>query len=81
MNSDKNWRHEIFDIGYGNSVSVNALINVIKGIINPDFNNIVYKDAKWYDVKDTLADTGKMYEWFGFRPKYDIESGLRLWLS
>ena len=81
MNSDKSWRHEIFDVGYGNSISVNNLVTLIKNIINPNFDNIIYEDDKWYDVSNTLADTTKMYDWFGFKPKYDIETGLKMWLD
>ena len=79
LESDKEWKNEVFDIGYGSSTSVNDLIDMLKGLINPTFDKVVYKDEKAYDVKETLANTNKLYEWFGYRPKYDIKKGLREW--
>lgn len=79
LESNKDWRNEVFDIGYGSSTSVNELIDILKGIINPTFDKVVYQDEKPYDVKETLANTYKLYEWFGYRPKYDIKKGLREW--
>ena len=79
LESDKEWKNEVFDIGYGESTTVNELIDILKGIINPTFDKVVYQDEKPYDVKATLANTNKLYEWFGYRPKYDIKKGLREW--
>lgn len=79
LESNKEWKNETFDIGYGSSTSVNELISTLKDIINPEFDKVVYQDEKAYDVKETLANTDKLYEWFGYRPKYDIKKGLREW--
>lgn len=79
LESDKEWKNEVFDIGYGSSTSVNELIYTLKGIINPTFDKVVYQDEKPYDVNTTLADPSKLEEWFGFRPKYNIEKGLQKW--
>lgn len=79
LESDKDWKNEVFDIGYGKSTTVNELINMLKGIINPTFDKVVYQDEKSYDVKATLANANKLYEWFGFKPKYDIKKGLYKW--
>lgn len=81
LESDKVWKNEVFDIGYGSSTSVNELIDVLKSIINPAFNKVVYEDEKGYDVKQTLANPNKLYEWFNFTPKYSIEEGLSKWLK
>lgn len=78
--SDKEWKNETFDIGYGSNISINELIDKLKKIVNPTFNILQYTDEKQYDVKETLADTDKLYNWFGFRPKYNIENGLKDWL-
>ena len=77
--SDKIWKNEVFDIGYGSSTSVNELIDILKEIININYDKVVYQDEKPYDVKTTLANTNKLYEWFGFKPRYDIKNGLREW--
>lgn len=79
LESDKDWKNEVFDIGYGKSTTVNELIDILKGIINPTFDKVVYESAKPYDVKETLANPNKLYEWFGFKPKYNIKEGLYKW--
>ena len=76
VESDKRWKNEVFDVGYGESTTVNELIDILKEIINPSFNNIIYEDEKGYDVKTTLANPSKLYKWFGFKPIYDIRNGL-----
>ena len=80
LESDKSWKNEVFDIGYGSSTTVNELIDILKGIINQTFDKVVYEDEKHYDVKQTLASPNKLNEWFGFRPKYNIKKGLETWL-
>lgn len=80
LESDKVWKNEVFDIGYGETTSVNELISILKVIINPSFDKVVYEDEKGYDVKQTLANPNKLYEWFNFTPKYSIEEGLDKWL-
>ena len=79
LESDKEWKNEVFDIGYGESTTVNELIEILKEFINPTFDKVVYQDEKPYDVKATLANTNKLYEWFGFKPKYNIKKGLQKW--
>ena len=79
IESDKYWKNEVFDIGYGESTTVNELIDMLKELINPSFDNVIYQDKKPYDVKATLANTDKLYKWFGFKPKYDIKKGLYKW--
>lgn len=79
IESDKEWKNEVFDIGYGESTTVNELIDILKSIININYDKVIYQDEKPYDVKATLANTNKLYEWFGFRPKYNIKNGLREW--
>ena len=77
IDSDKNWENEVFDIGYGTSTTINELIDILKEYINPTFDNIIYEEEKPYDVNTTLATTDKLYEWFGFKPKYNLKRGLK----
>lgn len=81
VESDKDWKNEVFDIGYGKKTTVSELVNILKDIINPSFDKIIYEQEKPYDVKETLADTNKLYQWFGFKPQYDIKAGLDKWLG
>ena len=76
VESDKEWKNEVFDIGYGSSISVNFLVAILKSIINPSYNKVVYESEKKHDVRETLADTTKLYEWFSFKPQIDIKTGL-----
>lgn len=81
LESDKSWKNEVFDVGYGSSTSVNELISTLKDIINQEFDKVVYQDEKAYDVKETLANPNKLYEWFGFKPRFCLEKGLNKWLN
>lgn len=81
LESDKEWKNEVFDVGFGKSTTVNELVKILKNHINPTWNKITYEQEKPYDVKETLANPNKLYEWFGFRPQYDIKTGLDKWLS
>lgn len=80
LESDKDWKNEVFDIGYGKSTTVNELVKILKNHINPTWNKIIYEQEKPYDVKETLANPNKLYEWFNFKPQYDIKTGLDKWL-
>lgn len=80
VESDKLWKNEVFDVGFGKSTTVNELVKILKNHINPTWNKIVYEQEKPYDVKTTLANPNKLYEWFGFKPQYDIKTGLDKWL-
>ena len=81
LESDKSWKNEAFDIGYGKSTTVNELIDILKNLINPAYDKVIYQDEKPYDVKVTLADSDKLYEWFGYRPRYQIKDGLYIFIK
>ena len=79
LESDNDWKNEVFDIGYGSGTTVNELIDILKSLINPSFDKVVYESEKPYDVKETLADTSRLEKWFSFKPRYNIRQGLELW--
>ena len=81
VESDKLWKNEVFDIGFGKNTTINELIKILKNIINPSYDKIIYEQEKPYDVKETLASPNELYEWFHFVPKYSIEEGLSKWLK
>jgi UDP-glucuronate 4-epimerase len=81
LESDKDWKNEVFDIGYGKSTTVNELIDILKNLINPTYDKVIYQDEKPYDVMETLADTDKLYEWFGYRPRHQIKDGLNIFIK
>lgn len=81
MNSDKKWHHEIFNIGYGNSISINKLVEIIKNEIDPNFNKIEYSNNALGDVNKTLASNKKIQEWFNEYPKIDIKIGIKKYVD
>lgn len=63
------------NIGTGQSITINKLAEIIKGIYNAN-SNIGYKPARKGDIIYSSADIGKARS-LGFYPKTDIESGLQ----
>jgi len=56
---------------------VNELFYKIQEILNKDEIEPVYKAPRPGDLHHSLADTSKARKLLGFKPRYDIESGLR----
>ena len=80
MNSDKQWHHEIFDIGYGKPISINELIKIISNNINKKYN-IIYKDFAKGDVNKTISSNKKIKKWFNETPKIDINEGIKKYIN
>ena len=77
MESDKKWKCEVFDIGRGYPITINKVIDVLKDILYEEgFDNIVYEKPKPYDVKLTVANSGKIRDFLGFVCKTGIDDGL-----
>ena len=81
MNSFKQWQHEIFNIGYGHSISVNELVDIIRNYINPSYNKITYKGDAEGDVNKTLAINTKIKEWFNESPEITIKEGIKKYID
>jgi UDP-glucuronate 4-epimerase len=81
MECDKEWHSEVFDVGYGESVEVNRVIDILKSYINPNFNNVEYVEERKCDVKKTLSSPTKLYEIVGYKPQISIETGLSMMLN
>ena len=81
MNSNKQWHHEIFNIGYGNSISVNELVQTIINNIDKDYNKIIYKENAIGDVDKTYASNKKIKEWFNDYPKINIYCGIKKYIE
>ena len=75
IESDRVWKNEVFDVGYGESVSVNRLIELIGDKLGKK-PIVEYADERKCDVKSTLSSTDKLYEWFGYKPTTDIKTGV-----
>ncbi|MCD6456314.1 MAG: GDP-mannose 4,6-dehydratase [Methanophagales archaeon] len=66
---------EVFNVGGGSRVSVNELIRKIEEITG-EKARINYIEKQKGDVRDTLADTGKIRV-LGWKPRVKIEEGLK----
>lgn len=82
MESDNKWKCEVFDIGRGYPITINKVIDVLKDILYEEgFDNIVYEKPKPYDVKLTVANSGKIRDFLGFVCKTGIDDGLEKYIS
>jgi nucleoside-diphosphate-sugar epimerase len=67
---------EVVNIACGERTSVKELVRMLCGVIGRDVTP-VYEEARRGDVKHSLADIGKAKKLLGYRPKYDMEHGLK----
>jgi UDP-glucose 4-epimerase len=67
---------EVFNIGGGSRISVSGLIEEIENIMGKNAK-IKYVEKQKGDVRDTLADVNKARKELGWKPKVEIEEGLR----
>ncbi len=65
----------IYNVGSGNSTSINELTGMIARILGKNIAP-VYEPAHSGDVKDSLASIEKARS-FGYQPKYSLEQGLQ----
>ncbi|MBC7263244.1 MAG: GDP-mannose 4,6-dehydratase [Chloroflexi bacterium] len=67
---------EVLNIGGGSQVTVGHVIQRIGEIVGRE-PRIVHEAPQHGDVRHTWADTTRAREMLGFRPKVDLEAGLR----
>jgi UDP-glucose 4-epimerase len=66
----------IFNVAYGEKTSLNELVNKIMELTSI-YVNVKYGPERPGDIKDSLADISKARKQLGYRPKYDINRGLK----
>ena len=71
---------EIFNIGGGNRINVNDLIEAMENTLGKQAN-VNYIEVQKGDVKDTLADVNKAKEMLKWEPKTDIYLGLTKYIQ
>jgi len=71
---------DVFNIGGGSRISLNELIKLIEEITGKKAN-LKHMENQKGDVRDTLADTSKAKELFGWRPKIGITEGLEKYID
>ncbi|MCK4240367.1 MAG: NAD-dependent epimerase/dehydratase family protein, partial [Candidatus Atribacteria bacterium] len=73
--AEKDLAGGVFNVGGGSRVSITDLIKLLEGTTGKKAR-IKYIEKQKGDVRDTLADTGKI-SGTGWEPKVKIEEGLR----
>ncbi len=67
--------HQVFNIAYGSSISVNDMYSKIKNILN---SNLLaeHRDERFGDVKNSMADISKAKSSIGYTPEFSFDEGL-----
>ena len=78
INDDKKClKHEVFNLGNNNAVSIHHFIHIIEEIVNKKAL-LQYGESKNYDNKFTLADLKKSSDLLNYNPVVDLHKGLLL---
>ena len=72
----KNYSFEIFNLGYGKSIRLNYLINLIEKILGKKAKKKYFPMQKG-DIKKTCADISKAKRMLKWQPKVSIEEGIK----
>ena len=66
---------KVLNVGSGNRISVNDLVENLSAIIGTEFD-IKYTKSQKGDAENTLADVNLAKELIGYEPDFAIEKGL-----
>lgn len=70
----------VFNIGGGSRINVNEVIKIIENLLG-NKANLKYVENQRGDVRDTLADLGRTKTDLGWKPKIDINEGLKKYVE
>lgn len=73
--------YEVFNIGNGKSTTVLQIAEILTGYINPKLKPVVSGKYRVGDIRHCYADIKKAEEILGYKPKFDIETGIKDFLS
>ena len=73
---EKNFTHEIFNLGNSKSENLMSMIRIIEKELNIKAN-IVFKDMQAGDVFKTYAEIKKSSKMLDFKPKVTLQIGLK----
>ncbi len=80
INSINKVPHKIFNIGFGKSININYFIELLEESL--DIKAIKrYEPIQKGDVEKTFSNTGLLEEWIKYKPKINIEEGVRKFAS
>jgi nucleoside-diphosphate-sugar epimerase len=69
---------QIINIANGERVTLNQLLDQLKGLTRRNDLQADYQPPRKGDVKDSLADITRARQFLGFTPKVDLQTGLKL---
>jgi len=67
---------KVLNIAGGKRISINDLANKIMNMIGREVQ-VVYKERREGDVKDSLADISLARDFIDYTPKYSLDEGLK----
>ncbi len=73
---------QVFNVAFGERTTLNDLFIIIKSMLsesNPHLSEVlpVYRDCRAGDIPHSLADISKAKSLLGYRPKFNVNSGLK----
>lgn len=68
---------KVYNIAFGERRTVNQLFSILKELSDSEIEAI-YRDPRPGDVRHSLADISQASELLGYKPKYDIDEGLKI---
>lgn len=72
---------EIFNLGYGKSYKVKEIVDKIVDIHGKKIEVQYSKERRKHEIMDTVADVGKANMMLDWKPRVDIDEGLRITLE
>lgn len=70
-------KHEVFNVAYGERISINGLWGIIKSFSNSS-SEVVYGSPRVGDVRDSLANIEKGKILLNYTPHFNYEKGLEI---
>ena len=68
--------HKVFNIGNGNPVELLYFIELLEDSFSVKAKKIL-KEIQPGDIEKTYANTSSLFEWVGYKPKVNIENGIK----
>lgn len=69
---------EIFNIGYGKSYSINDILSIVQSNLSDPFIVNFSGEIRKNEVMETVADISKSKKTLKWKPKIDLEQGIKL---
>lgn len=70
-------KHEVFNMACGDQVSLNEMVEMLRGISNKEIK-VIYGPERAGDVKHSKASIEKIIEILNYSPEYKFEKGLKI---